>query len=188
VFLSTSSDSVREILSKCILESSVSSLNISNWTKLNRLYLNNCSPLLQVTESFDVPFDVVKPPWYCVSVGFVIASGGHFQMAFNLVDKHSRLKCSVSEKNGIYHIFKAWGSSVGIMTRHRLDTQGSVPSRDIRFFSIPQHPDQLWLQPSPQHNIQCAMVALPLKSSWHSALLSKRTTLSSQVPINIRPP
>jgi hypothetical protein len=58
-------------------------------------------------------------------------------MAFNPVDKHSRLKCSDSEKNGIYYIFKAWSSSVSIMTGHMLDTEGSVPSRDITFFSIP---------------------------------------------------
>jgi hypothetical protein len=54
-------------------------------------------------------------------------------MAFNPVDKHSRLKLSVSEKNGIYCIFKAWASSAGIAIGHRLDTPGSVPRRDNTF-------------------------------------------------------
>jgi hypothetical protein len=57
-------------------------------------------------------------------------------MAFNPVDNHSPLKCSVSEKNDIYHIFKAWGSSVGIVTGHRLGTQGFVASRDNTVFSV----------------------------------------------------
>jgi hypothetical protein len=29
-----------------------------------------------------------------------------------------------------------------------LDEQGSIPSRDKRFFSFPEHPDQLWGTPS----------------------------------------
>jgi hypothetical protein len=58
-------------------------------------------------------------------------------MGFNPVDRHSCLKCSVSEENGIYCIFKACGSSVGIATGRRLDTRGSVPSSNNKFFSIP---------------------------------------------------
>jgi hypothetical protein len=58
-------------------------------------------------------------------------------MAFNPVDKHSCLKCSVSEKNGVHRIFKARGSSAGIVMVHRLDAQGSDPSSDNIFFSIP---------------------------------------------------
>jgi hypothetical protein len=81
--------------------------------------LNNFSPVLQVT------------------VSFVTASGGHFQMAFNPANKHSCLKCSASHKNGIYRISKVWGSSDGITMGHRLDTQHSVPSRKNTFFSIP---------------------------------------------------
>jgi hypothetical protein len=55
-------------------------------------------------------------------------------MAFNPIDKHSCLICGVSEKNGIHRIFKAWGSSVGIVIGHRLDARGSVPIRDNTFF------------------------------------------------------
>jgi hypothetical protein len=54
-----------------------------------------------------------------------------------------------------YHLYmfpiphsKSIYSSVVIATGYRLDGQGSIPSRGKRFFSSPQHPDQLWGLPS----------------------------------------
>jgi hypothetical protein len=48
------------------------------------------------------------------------------------------------KKNNEKHSTHArrWNGSVGIVTGYRLDVPGSIPSR-ARFFSSPQHPDQL---------------------------------------------
>jgi hypothetical protein len=161
---------MREVLSKWVLQSSASSLNTSHCTKLNWLYLastwSNCSPLLQVTESFSVLCDVVKPLWHHGGVGFVIASGANLQMTFNPLNSHSRFKCSVSEKNNIYDIFRAWGSSVlkqgtGWASRvlfqagttqflpfHSVQTvSGSNPTPDTI------HTEQWWLCPLSLHHI-----------------------------------
>jgi hypothetical protein len=37
-----------------------------------------------------------------------------------------------------------WDSSVGIATDYGLDSWGSIPGRDKRFFSTPQHTDRPW--------------------------------------------
>jgi hypothetical protein len=42
---------------------------------------------------------------------------------------------------------------VGIATGYRLDGWGSIPARDKRVFSSPQHPDRLWGPPSLLSNV-----------------------------------
>jgi hypothetical protein len=42
----------------------------------------------------------------------------------------------------------SWDSSVGIAIGCGLDGQGSIPSRDKRFLSAPQHQNQPWGPPS----------------------------------------
>jgi hypothetical protein len=56
------------------------------------------------------------------------------------------IKCYNS--NLIIGLYESQDSSVGIVTANGLDGQGSIPSRRKRFFSTPQHPDQLWAPPS----------------------------------------
>jgi hypothetical protein len=60
-------------------------------------------------------------------------------MAFNPVNKHSRLKCGVSENNGIYNIFKAWAAQ-SILQQDKGSTpmvQFSAGTTDFSLFPAP---------------------------------------------------
>jgi hypothetical protein len=44
----------------------------------------------------------------------------------------------------VYLFTRSQYSSVSISTGYGMDSLGSIPGRGNRFFSTPQHPDQLW--------------------------------------------
>jgi hypothetical protein len=54
----------------------------------------------------------------------------------------------IAELQNILKFVLLYHNSDGILMGYRLDSQGLIPGTGKRFFSTPQHPDQLWSPPS----------------------------------------